>query len=62
MALERSSGGSCVIFDFLLLSCTHRTQMNGSFTKSRYDHLLFTLLFVFVSHAEHHSLENFSGP
>jgi hypothetical protein len=37
-------------------------QLNECFTKSRYDHLLFTILFVFVSHAKCYSLENFSGP
>jgi hypothetical protein len=62
MAWERCSGGSCVIFVFLFLSCTNRTQINGSFTKPKYDRLLFTLLFVFASHVEHRSLENFSSP
>jgi hypothetical protein len=36
--------------------------MKESFAKSRYDHLLFTFVFVFVSLAKRHSLENFSGP
>jgi hypothetical protein len=36
--------------------------MNESFAKSRYDRILFTFLFVFVSPAEHCGLENFSGP
>jgi hypothetical protein len=31
------------------------------FTKSKYDHLLFTLFFMFVSPTEHFSLKNFSG-
>jgi hypothetical protein len=62
MARERSSGGSCVIFVFLLLSSTYETQMNESFVKSRYDCLLFTFLIVFVSPSEHHNLKNFSGP
>jgi hypothetical protein len=62
MAQERSGGGSCVIFVFLSFSCKYGTRMNESFTKSRHDHLLFTFLFVFVSPAEHCSLENFSGP
>jgi hypothetical protein len=35
--------------------------MNESFTKSRYHCLLFTFLFVFVSHVMRRSLENFSG-
>jgi hypothetical protein len=35
--------------------------MNEHFTKSRYDCLLFTFFFVFVSPAEHCSLENFNG-
>jgi hypothetical protein len=37
-------------------------QMNEYFAKSKYDHLLFTFCFVFVSPTEHCSLENFSGP
>jgi hypothetical protein len=36
--------------------------MNESFTKSRYDRLLFAFFYVFVSPAEQRSLENFSGP
>jgi hypothetical protein len=36
--------------------------MNESFTKSRYDRLLFTFFFVVVGLAEHGSLENFGGP
>jgi hypothetical protein len=36
--------------------------MNESFAKSRYDHLLFTFLVVFVSPTERCSLENFGGP
>jgi hypothetical protein len=36
--------------------------MNECFTKSRHGRLLSTFLFVFVSPAEHCSLENFSVP
>jgi hypothetical protein len=36
--------------------------MNESFTKSRYDSLLFTFLFVFVGPTEHCGLENFGSP
>jgi hypothetical protein len=61
MAREGSSGGSFVIFVFLL-SCSCRTQMNECFTKSKYDCLLFTFLFVFIGPGERYSLENFSGP
>jgi hypothetical protein len=62
IAWERSSGGSFVIFVFLLVSCSYGTQMDEYFTRSKYDNLLFTFLFVFVSPAEHCRLENFSGP
>jgi hypothetical protein len=36
--------------------------MNESFTKSKYDWLLFTFFFVSISPAEHCNLENFSAP
>jgi hypothetical protein len=61
MACERSSGGSFVIFVFPLLSCSCVTQMNECFVKSKYDHLLFTFLYVFVSPTERCNLENFRG-
>jgi hypothetical protein len=35
--------------------------MNEYFTESKYDHLLSTFFFVFVSPTEHCSLGNFSG-
>jgi hypothetical protein len=35
--------------------------MNECFTKSKYDHLLFTFFIVFVSPAKHCSLKNFNG-
>jgi hypothetical protein len=47
---------------FLLLSCKPGTQMNESSVKPRYDRLLFTFIFVFVSPAELCSLENFNDP
>jgi hypothetical protein len=62
MGWERSSSDSgFVIFVFLLFSCSYETQMIECFTKSKYDHLLFTLFFMFVSPTEHFSLKNFSG-
>jgi hypothetical protein len=57
MARERSSGGSCIIFVFLVLACKHGTQVNESFIKYRYDRLLFTFLFVFDSQR----LSNYNG-
>jgi hypothetical protein len=36
--------------------------MNESFTKSRYDCLLFTFLFAFTGPTEHCGLENSCGP
>jgi hypothetical protein len=62
MAQERSSGGSCVIFIFSFTLMQTGTQMNESSVKPRYDRLLFTFIFVFVSPAELCSLENFNGP
>jgi hypothetical protein len=39
-----------------------RNQLNEYFTRSKYDNLSFTFLFVFINPAEHCRLENFSGP
>jgi hypothetical protein len=36
--------------------------MNESFTKSRYDRLLFAFLFVFVGPTRRCNLDNFDGP
>jgi hypothetical protein len=57
-----SSNSSFVILLFLLFSWSYGTQMNECFTKSKYDHLLFTFFFVFVSPTEHCNLENLSVP
>jgi hypothetical protein len=49
----------------LFLFCTYvsrKTQINESFTKFRYSHLLFTFLCVVVGPAEHCGLENFDSP
>jgi hypothetical protein len=35
--------------------------MDENFAKFRYDHLLFTFLFVVVGHAKHCNIENFNG-
>jgi hypothetical protein len=51
----------CVIFVFFVLMQVGN-QRNESLTKSRYSHILFDYLFVFVDPIERYSLENFGSP
>jgi hypothetical protein len=55
-----NNGGSLYYFGFFLLPlCKQGTPKNENFTKFIYSHLLFAILFVFISPTECCGLEKF---